>query len=148
MTGASSFPLFAYGYMLYWRPMAKDFDKWNKSKQNIHNKGENKLYHAREVWWCSLGVNIGYEQDGTGADAERPVLILKGFSKQVCLAIPLTTSTKVNPYHFALGKIDGRDSFAIMSQIRLIDTKRLINKVGVINQKLFEDIRKTAKDLL
>jgi mRNA interferase MazF len=128
--------------------MVKDFEEWNKNKQQIHNQGENKLYHAREVWWCSLGINIGFEQDGTGAEAERPVLILKGFSRQVCLVIPLTTSTKTNPYHFALGKIAGRDSFAIMSQIRLIDTKRLINKVGVLEQEKFEEVRKTAKDLL
>ncbi len=128
--------------------MLKDFDGWNKSKQEIHNNSEHKLYGAREVWWCSLGVNIGFEQDGSGAEGERPVLVLKGFSKQVCLIIPLTTSTKENPYHFPLGMIDGRNAFAIMSQIRLIDTKRLINKVAVIDQKTFEKIRKTARELL
>ena len=129
-------------------PIKKDFDVWNLQKQAIHTTGENKLYHAREVWWCALGLNVGFEQDGTGGHNERPVLILRGFSKQVCLVIPLTTSTKENPYHFALGEIDGRNAFAIMSQIRLIDTKRLINKVAVIEKNLFENIRKTAKDLL
>lgn len=128
--------------------MDKDFNKWNIEKQNIHAQNENKLYHAREVWWCSLGVNVGFEQDGTGVDAQRPVIIMKGFSKQVCLIIPLTTSKKVNLYHFALGKINGRDSFVILSQIRLIDTKRLINKVGVIEKSMFEEIRKATKDLL
>jgi len=128
--------------------MTKDFDVWNVCKQGIHYAAENKLYHAREVWWCALGINIGFEQDGAGVSGERPVLILKGFSKQVCLVIPLTTSAKKNPYHLALGKIGGRDSFAIMSQIRLIDTKRLINKVAVIEQSLFDKIRKTAKALI
>lgn len=36
----------------------------------------------------------------------------------------------------------------IISQIRLIDTKRLINKIGYIESALFEDIRKAVKDLL
>lgn len=128
--------------------MQKDFDKWNKRKKQIHVKNENKLYHAREVWWCALGVNVGFEQDGTGVAGERPVLILKGFSKQVCLVIPLTTSEKKNPYHISLGKVDGRNAFAIISQIRLIDTKRLINKISFVEQALFEKIRKAAKDLL
>lgn len=128
--------------------MAKDFNVWNIDKQEIHNQGENKLYGAREIWWCYLGVNIGFEQDGSGASAERPVLILKGFSKHVCFVIPLTTSVKKNPYHFPLGKVAGRDSFAIMSQLRLIDTKRLINKVGMVEKSMFEEIRKTAKELL
>ena len=128
--------------------MTKDFDRWSEDKKKIHAQHEEKLYHAREIWWCALGVNIGFEQDGSGINAQRPVLVLKGFSKQVCLIIPLTTSTKTNPYHFALGKVDGREAFAIMSQIRLIDTKRLINKVGVIDKVLFESIRKTAKDML
>lgn len=128
--------------------MEKDFDKWNKNKKQIHDLGENKLYHEREVWWCSLGVNIGFEEDGVGETGERPVLILKGFSKDVCLVVPLTTSIKENPYHFDLGEIDGRKAFAILSQIRLVDTKRLINKVGFIEQSLFEALRKTVKDLL
>jgi len=128
--------------------MYKKFDDWNKSKKNIHNEGVNKLYHKREVWWCALGVNIGFEQDGTSKDAERPVLILKGFSKDVCLIVPLTTSAKKNPYHIALGKIDDKNALAIVSQIRLIDTKRLVNKIGFIDKDLFQNIRKVIKDLL
>lgn len=128
--------------------MRKDFDAWNKNKKRIHAENENKLYHEREVWWCSLGVNVGFEQDGTGTDGERPVLILKGFSKQVCLIMPLTTSEKKNPYHVSLEIVGGKNAFAIISQIRLIDTKRLINKIGFVNHKIFEKIRKDAKDLL
>ncbi|MBX4198583.1 type II toxin-antitoxin system PemK/MazF family toxin [Candidatus Parcubacteria bacterium] len=128
--------------------MAKDFDKWNIQKKGIHDIGENKFYHPRDIWWCTLGVNIGFEQDGSGEDHERPVLILRGFSKQVCLAIPLTTSTKKNPYHVPLGIIGERESFAIISQIRLIDTKRLSNKIDVLDIDRFEAIKKAVKDLL
>ncbi|MBI5005410.1 MAG: type II toxin-antitoxin system PemK/MazF family toxin, partial [Candidatus Lloydbacteria bacterium] len=37
---------------------------------------------------------------------------------------------------------------AIISQIRLVDTKRLINKIGFIDKDLFDKIRKTVKDML
>ena len=72
--------------------MKKDFDKWNIQKKAIHNSRKNKFYRNREVWWCDLGVNIGFEQDGTGDNNRRPILIIKGFSKEVCLIVPLTTS--------------------------------------------------------
>ena len=62
--------------------------------------------------------------------------------------MPLTTSEKKNPYHVSLGKVGGKNAFAIISQIRLIDTKRLINKIGFVGHKVFEKIRKAAKDLL
>jgi mRNA interferase MazF len=128
--------------------MHKKFDDWNENKKLLHNEGSSKLYHEREVWWCALGVNIGFEQDGTRKSAERPVLILKGFSKDVCLIVPLTTSKKKNPYHIALGKIDDKEAFVITSQVRLIDTKRLVNKIEFIDKDMFQKIRKVIKDLL
>jgi hypothetical protein len=46
--------------------MRKDFDHWNKHKKKLHTLGERPFYHAREIWWCAVGVNIGNELDGTG----------------------------------------------------------------------------------
>ena len=57
--------------------MQKDFDKWNKTKKGIHSNDDYlPLYHKRQIRWCRLGVNVGFEQDGTGKDFSRPVLIL------------------------------------------------------------------------
>ena len=126
----------------------KDFDSWNTHKKEIHSKGENKFYRAGEIWWCTLGVNIGFEQDGSGNDGQRPILIPKGFSRQVCLVVPLTTSKKKNPYHISLGLVDNKQSFAIISQVRLIDTKRLINRVAVLEENILLETRKAIKDFL
>ncbi|MFA6340761.1 MAG: type II toxin-antitoxin system PemK/MazF family toxin [Candidatus Paceibacterota bacterium] len=128
--------------------MKKDFDIWNKNKKEIHTKAENKLYHEREVWWCALGVNIGYEQDGSSESGERPVLILKGMSKNTCLIIPLTTSLEKHKLRVPIGLVGGKNASALLSQIRIVDTKRLINKICFIEKVVFEQIRKTAKDLL
>ena len=57
--------------------MKKDFDKWNENKKSVNNSSKNKLYRSREIWWCTLGVNIGFEQDGTGDNYERPVLVFR-----------------------------------------------------------------------
>lgn len=126
----------------------KDFDSWNNQKKEIHNFGDNKLYNARDLWWCNLGINIGFEQDGTGKNRERPVLILKGLSKNTCLVVPLTKSLKQHNMRIFVGKVNEKKSSVIISQIRIVDTKRLINKIGKIKESKFEEIRKAVKDLI
>lgn len=126
----------------------KDFEKWNKNKKVINNRKNSIYYYEREIRWCNLGVNIGFEQDGTGKGFSRPVLILKAFSRTVCLIVPLTTSLKDNPYHFLIGEIQGKKSFAIFSQLRLIDTKRLQAKVNTLKIEIFEQLKKAIKDML
>lgn len=128
--------------------MIKDFDLWNSQKKQIHALRDNKLYHEREIWWCMLGANVGFEQNGSGEEFQRPVLILRGSSKNVCIAVPLTTSEKKNRYHISLGIINERPSSAIISQIRLIDTKRLVNKIGWLQKTKFAEIKNAIKGLL
>ena len=128
--------------------MQKDFDSWNKHKKATH-ENENYLphYHEREIRWCKLGANIGHEQDGTGKDFSRPVLILKGFSRKVCIVIPLTTSVKVNHYRFPIGYIGNKQSSAIISQIRLIDVRRLDQKIAILDKQTYMAVRKAVRNL-
>ncbi len=133
---------------LCYSSVMKNFDNWNIQKKEIDGNDQEKLYRPRQVWWCSLGVNVGFEQDGTGTEYQRPILVLRGFSKHVCLVVPLTTSLKKNPYHISAGIIDGKQAFAIISQVRLIDTKRLIKQMVLLDIPVFDTIKKAAKDLL
>ena len=107
----------------------KDFDQWNSLKKKIHNTGNIKYYRPRDIWWCSLGINIGSEQDGSGGSKQRPVVIIKDFGT-TCLVIPLTTSYQVHKYRFSIGVVDGKQSKAKLSQLRLIDARRLTTKIG------------------
>lgn len=127
----------------------KDFDAWNEEKKKTNSNEEYlPLYYEREVRWCRLGVNVGFEQDGTGKGFSRPVLIFKGFSRRVCLVIPLTTSTKRSVYHVPAGDVAGKKAAAIISQLRLIDTRRLDQHIVTIDKKTFESIRKAVKGML
>ena len=128
--------------------MQKDFDTWNERKKRLHNEAEHLIYHNGEIWWCHLGVNIGFEEDGTGNNSERPVVIVRGFSKELCWAIPLSTSQKENPYYRSVGIVGGRQASAMISQMRPIDTKRLINLIGVMDNEHFHPMKKAAKALL
>lgn len=124
----------------------KDFDNWNIQKKTIHNEGQNKFYHPRDIWWCRLGLNVGYEQDGKDKDFERPVVVLKSFGKNICLIVPLTTSLNKHKYRIPIGLVEEKNATAILSQIKIIDTKRFVEKVGVLNKDIFEKIQKHIRD--
>ncbi len=137
-----------FGIKNFINKMQKDFEKWNIEKQKIHYKNESKLYHEREIWWCSLGVNVGFEQDGDGIEYQRPVLLFKSFSKNTCLIFPLTTSLTKHKMRMKIGMVDDKEASVILSQPRLIDNMRLVEKVGYLDKVTFENIRKTIKDML
>ncbi len=129
--------------------MQKDFDTWNEKKKKLNGLEEYMpLYSEREIRWCRLGVNVGFEQDGTGDGFARPVLILKGFSRRVCLIVPLTTSQKKNRYLIPLDMVGDEAAQAIISQLRLIDTRRLDTRIETLDKARFQKIRKAVKDML
>jgi mRNA-degrading endonuclease toxin of MazEF toxin-antitoxin module len=128
--------------------MPKDFDEWNELKKQIDSENTSLHAYPKEVWWCSFGLNIGFEQNGDGDFYKRPVLILKVFSSQTCLVAPLTTSVNIHPFRVPIGKIKEKENSVILSQIKVIDTKRLSKRICVINPFVFDQTRKVLKDLL
>lgn len=124
----------------------KDFDGWNEIKKRT-NVEQPRLYTVREIWWCRLGVNIGTEQDGRGEWHVRPCVILRGFGPDACLVAPLTTSAREHPLRVAVGMVDGKAARVNLSQLRVVDTRRLEQKIGFLEKKIFTDIRKIVSRL-
>lgn len=124
------------------------FIQWTKLKIRIHISNNSKLYFCeREIWWTSLGVNIGYEQDGKNERFERPVLILKVFNRDIFWALPITSKEKTGKYYYQF-EHSGNKYSVILSQIRLISSKRLLRKIRVLPDTDFEKVRKLIKDLI
>ena len=92
------------------------FTRWLKLKIIIHHSdlGE-RYFHEREIWWASIGANIGFEQNGKNENYERPVLIIKKFNKEIFWGLPLTSKEKSGKYYFAT-EYNQRKSFVILSQ--------------------------------
>jgi len=116
----------------------KEFDQWNERKKQANGKeiDRNLFLHEREVWWCSVGVNVGVEIDGKNNDFERPVLLIKKFNGLMFWGVPLTSRAKENPYIVRVEHPRGV-SYANISQLRLFSSKRILRKVGVISEKSF-----------
>lgn len=107
----------------------KDFDRWNIQKKITDNTENKNTFHEREIWFIKVGENVGFEQNGKGEEFLRPVIVYKKFSKNVFLGIPLTKSIKEGKFYSSFD-FQGKKSNAILSQIRLFDSKRLKYKIG------------------
>ena len=121
--------------------MDKNFDRWNEKKKIIHLNEFHGFVHEREIWWCSIGVNVGDEEDGKNDSFERPILVLKKFNRNIVLVVPLTTKIKDNKYYFSFMH-DNIKFAAILSQVRLVSTKRFNRKIRKMDSFLFLSIKR------
>jgi mRNA interferase MazF len=127
--------------------MDKDFDRWNEIKKKTDSTTFTDFVHARDVWWCALGVNVGVEQDGKHDTFERPILVLRKFNKDMVLAVPLSTRVKKNPYSVVFTHGSGEFS-ALISQVRIISTKRLKRYMYKMSSGIFDEIREKTKTMI
>ena len=128
--------------------MEKDFYKWHKKKEQVNAIEKRPFFHEREIWFCHLGVNVGFEQDGNGDDFQRPVVIVRKFNNEICWIIPLSKTKKRNKYYFAFEFDATTTSVALVSQIRLLDTLRLSRKIGEMAEDKFVALINKIKALL
>jgi mRNA interferase MazF len=120
---------------------AKEFDTWNAYKKQLDSGGVIAYFRAREVWWCSIGVNVGREQDGHHERFERPVLVLRRFSNELFWGVPISTKIKPdNRYYFAFDQ-GGVTYSAITSQLRIFDARRLARKLYTMQNQDFAEIK-------
>jgi mRNA interferase MazF len=128
--------------------MEKDFNGWILKKKKIESDLPWIFCHRREIWWCSLGINVGFEEDGKGKRFSRPVVVIRGFNEKIFIGVVLTTQKKSGDFYFPLGVVGDKEAYAILSQIRLIDTKRLIRKIAVLDEAIFEELKNALQGTL
>jgi len=127
--------------------MKKKFDEWNSHKKSIDRSDSLADCHEREIWWCSIGVNVGSEQHSMTEDFSRPVLVVRKFTRDIFWGIPLTTKIRKVAFRirFSLGEIEND---LLILQMRNYDRKRLIRKIGVMSKDDFNKLTDTIKNLL
>ena len=120
--------------------MEKDFDGWHGLKQKLDVRRSSPLFHEREIWWCSMGINIGFEVYGKGNVFTRPVLIVRKFSPSTFLGVPLSTKTKDNEYYYPI-TFKGKTTRAVFDQVRTMDGRRLADKIVKLPENQFDTIK-------
>ncbi len=115
---------------------------WHLLKIQINNKICNNIYFSnRDIWWASIGINVGHEEDGKNSQYERPILILKKFNRHIILVIPLSSKIKESKNYYYKFVFNEIYRSALICQIRLISSKRLIRKIGYIDIDNFDKIK-------
>ena len=133
--------------------MKKDYRKWTPLKQTLNNDaGPRLFFHEREVWYCHLGENIGFEQDGRGEQYLRPVVIVRKFNNEVFWGVPLTRTQKNLPFYFTFvlqtDPSTSEKSTAVLSQLRLVDAKRLRRLIGYVSEEDIVLLKEKLKGLI
>jgi len=127
--------------------MEKDFDGWNKIKKITDNNINFLKIREGEIRWCKLGLNIGNETLGKGDTFHRPILILKKFSGDVFLGLPITTKEHNGDWYYKLIH-ENITQILILNQGRILDKKRLEEKLFEISEIELENIKKSYCDLI
>lgn len=104
--------------------MEKNFDEWNLLKQKLDKNHKSPTFKQREIWWCSIGLNVGHEENGKNKLFNRPVLVVRKFNNNIFLGVPLTTKIKNNKFYHAI-HLHGKNQCAMLSQIRVWESKRI-----------------------
>lgn len=127
--------------------MEKDFDIWNNLKKNLEKQTRETYAYPREIWWCSLGINLGAEMDGKNENFERPVIVMRVYNKETMVVLPLTTKPRDDKFHHKI-KTEEKTVWAKLTQSRVISNKRLLRKVDVLDEQSFNLLKETWKELL
>lgn len=119
----------------------KKFLEWIGLKEKLHTAAHKPpLVSEREIWWASIGENIGSEIDGKSKLFSRPVIILKKLAHGFYLVIPTTTQQRKGTWYVDF-RHQGKDMVACLHHIRTIDYRRLWSRLGQIDSDDFMRIQ-------
>ena len=130
--------------------MQNDFDKWNDLKKKIdgENNQPKSFPKSGEVWMCSVGKNIGFEQNGSGDNFSRPVLIVTKFNNQMFWAISLSTKQKKFDFYYNFTDPYKKKIAVILAQLKLVSIKRLKRKLYEIKHREFDEIKASLRKFI
>ncbi|MEK9185129.1 MAG: type II toxin-antitoxin system PemK/MazF family toxin [Patescibacteria group bacterium] len=130
------------------KEILKIFVSWTKLKVKIHLSEREVYPKVREIWWTSIGQNIGVEINGKNENFERPVLILKVYNNDFILVVSISSTKKEGKYYYIFKNIESKDNVVVLSQLKSISSKRLIRKVGEVTNVDFMNIKNKIRKLI
>ena len=91
---------------------------WCKLKIFLWEKENKIIFKQGDIWWCSLGMNLGEEMFGKGEKFTRPVLVFRKFTRNSFLALPLTKHERQGSWYVEI-TVHGEKNWAILNQARI-----------------------------
>lgn len=127
--------------------LLKRFLEWISVKSRLHYGNQKPpLVSEGEIWWASLGENIGREINGKDSSFTRPVFIFKKLATDFYHIIPLTSQIHHGSWYVEYVH-EGVIGIACLHQARSIDYRRIHRKMGKLENMNIEKIRKGFAEL-
>ena len=119
----------------------KEIKRWLDLKIKLWTNDKGVVFRQGEIWWCSLGLNLGEEIFGKGKKFTRPVLVFKKLTSNSFMGLPLTTHGRKGSWYVEL-ETGGVKRWALLNQARILDKRRLTNKIGRVSNSNFQRVKK------
>lgn len=121
-------------------------EEWNVVKIELHRGGVFRNIKEGDVWWCSMGENVGVEINGKQEFFLRPVLVLKKLSRYGFMGIPLTSQPHKGSWYVSF-EFKNKIQNAVLAQARVLSVYRLRRKMGVVPNSDLELVRAGFREL-
>ncbi len=119
----------------------KHFNQWHTLKQKLDGVAyKAPLVSEGDIWWLSIGENIGSEMNGKSEQFSRPAVILKKLAHNFYLIAPTTTKEKIGSWYVPI-RHKGTVMQVCLHQIRTVDYRRLSSKLGSLDDADRANIR-------
>ena len=130
--------------------MEIEFDRRNTIKKQLAHDVPLPLAFPKngEVWMCTLGKNLGREQNGGSQDFSRPVLVIKKFNNEIFWVVPLSTKQKTLDFYFNYNDPSGAPVAAVLAQLRLVSINRFRRDLYVIPAMPLREVRARLRAFL
>ena len=102
-----------------------------------------------EIWTTTIPPIVGHEQHGA-----RPVLIIANTSSPMAMVVPFTSNTRALrlPHTVQIKPSDKNSltqpTIALVLQLRALDKKRLIEKLGILESQPMTSVIDTLRAML
>ncbi len=119
----------------------KRFLEWIGLKEKLDSIIHKAPYVSEgEIWWASIGENVGAEINGKSLDFSRPIVIFRKLAHGFYFVVPLTTQIRNGSWYVNFMEKD-KLVCACLHQVRTIDYRRLRNRLGELDMDDFEKIK-------
>ena len=100
-----------------------------------------------EIWWVNLDPAVGRE-----IKKRRPCVVISANEvnrvRGTPVVIPLSSSPEAAPPVVLFVPSAGKDSVAVVDQIRAVDKKRFVNRAGTLGDADLRNLELAAKQIL
>jgi mRNA interferase MazF len=120
--------------------------QWCCLKIILAFKRRSVVFKQGDIWWCSIGMNLGEEIYGKGPKYTRPVLVFKKLTGNSFLGLPLTSREKYGNWYVEI-TIHNRKSRIMLNQARMFDKRRLTKRIITLDSDDFSGVQEKFLEL-